>query len=182
MPWSSVMQLWAGGFSFQSITVNFKPLLSKSIWQATLLLLLKLVQSKWMWLLRWPRFNFVLLLTPSRRPCLLLDFCGVSNFYLLFVVRKITLSTGETTVFRLRAKQIVNLQPQMNAIYLGCQIISVCQIQCSEFNPQFWMVIALFLSLILSNTILMAFILNMALSLKVDVGLNLRILNWPIDV
>ena len=59
----------------------------------------------------------------------------MSNFYLLFVVRKITLPTGETTYICLRAEQIANLQPQGSAICMGCQIISVCQISVSQLNP-----------------------------------------------
>lgn len=85
-----------------------------------------------------------------------MGFCRVSNFYLPFVVRKITLRTGETTFFFLRAEQIVNLQPQGSAVCMGCQIISVCQISVSQLNPSVlnhMVILFYFLPLILSNAL-----------------------------
>ena len=64
----------------------------------------------------------------------MIGFCEVSIFYLLYVVRKVTLLAGETIVFRLRAKQIVNLQPWINAVCSLCQIISVSQFQCFKIK------------------------------------------------
>lgn len=60
----------------------------------------------------------------------------MSNFYLLFVVRKIILPTGETTVFGLRAEHFVNLKPQRNAMLLWILRLFQCvEFSVSQLNP-----------------------------------------------
>lgn len=141
--------------SVLTIGVHFKHFLNENIWQANFVKVL----SKWMWLLQWPKFNFVILLSePSAQAeaIILNGFLPGVKFLFALCCQKDNFTDRRNYIFFLRAEQIVNLQPQGSAVCMGCQIISVCQISVSQLNPSVlnrMVILFYFLPLILSNAL-----------------------------
>lgn len=129
-------------FSLDYKTVSSKHFLNKNIWQATfnLFLWFKLVQSKWMRLLRWPRFNFVLLLS---EPSVLTGFLPGVKFLFALCCQKGNFTDRWNYSFFLSESQADCKFATTNKCNL-CGLSDYFSLSNSVFHswiPQFWMVI-----------------------------------------
>ena len=120
-----------------------------------------IIQSKWMWLLQWPKFNFVLLLSElsaqAEAIIVLIGFLPGVKFLFALCCQKDNFTNRWNYSFWSKSWALCKFETtkKCNA-FMDSQIISVCQIQCftiESLNFESYGDFVVVLSLFLSNAL-----------------------------